>query len=98
MYKHFFSHVDVKPTNINILNGNAPDLRVECAAYEEKIRNAGGIELFLGGEAAPNTVATLQKQLDDPQVVKARLDDPVKQADLAIVTGLVLGAPEFQRR
>ncbi|HMC27473.1 MAG TPA: DUF1800 domain-containing protein [Verrucomicrobiae bacterium] len=56
------------------------------------------VELFLGGEAAANTVATLQKQLDDPQVVKAKLDDPVKQADLAIVTGLVLGAPEFQRR
>jgi uncharacterized protein (DUF1800 family) len=56
------------------------------------------VELFLGGEAAPNTVATLQKQLDDPQVAKARLDDPVRQVDLAIVTGLVLGAPEFQRR
>jgi hypothetical protein len=26
------------------------------------------------------------------------LDDPVKQVDLAILTGLVLGAPEFQRR
>jgi len=26
MYKHFFSHVDVDPENINILNGNAPDL------------------------------------------------------------------------
>jgi len=56
------------------------------------------VELFLSGEAAPNTVATLQKQLDDPQIVKAKLDDPVQQVDLAIVTGLVLGAPEFQRR
>jgi len=56
------------------------------------------VELFLSGEASPSTVATLQKQLDDPQVVKAKLDDPVKQVDLAIVTGLVLGAPEFQRR
>ncbi|KAF1978509.1 glucosamine-6-phosphate isomerase [Bimuria novae-zelandiae CBS 107.79] len=49
MYKHFFSHVDVRPENINILNGNAPDLEAECQAYEEKIANAGGIELFLGG-------------------------------------------------
>ena len=49
MYKHFFSHVDIDPTNINILNGNAPDLEAECIAYEEKIRLAGGIELFLGG-------------------------------------------------
>jgi glucosamine-6-phosphate deaminase len=49
MYKHFFSHVDVKPDNINILNGNAPDLEAECQAYEEKIQRVGGIELFLGG-------------------------------------------------
>ncbi|KAH7077982.1 glucosamine-6-phosphate deaminase [Paraphoma chrysanthemicola] len=49
MYKHFFSHVDVLPGNINILNGNAPDLEAECQKYEEKIQQAGGIELFLGG-------------------------------------------------
>ncbi|EXJ59451.1 glucosamine-6-phosphate deaminase [Cladophialophora psammophila CBS 110553] len=49
MYKHFFAHVDINPENVNILNGNAPDLRAECAAYEEKIARAGGIDLFLGG-------------------------------------------------
>ncbi|KAK0258234.1 Glucosamine-6-phosphate isomerase (Glucosamine-6-phosphate deaminase) (GNPDA) (GlcN6P deaminase) [Friedmanniomyces endolithicus] len=49
MYSHFFSHVDVDPANINILNGNAEDLEEECIAYEEKIKRAGGIELFLGG-------------------------------------------------
>ncbi|KXL48772.1 hypothetical protein M433DRAFT_159118 [Acidomyces richmondensis BFW] len=49
MYKHFFSHVDIAPENINILNGNAEDLEEECIAYEEKIKRAGGIELFLGG-------------------------------------------------
>jgi uncharacterized protein (DUF1800 family) len=54
--------------------------------------------LFLGGQAAPATVDTLQKQLENPQVLQAKLDDPVKQVDLGVVTGLVLGAPEFQRR
>ncbi|KAL5115766.1 Glucosamine-6-phosphate isomerase (Glucosamine-6-phosphate deaminase) (GNPDA) (GlcN6P deaminase) [Pleosporales sp. CAS-2024a] len=49
MYKHFFSHVDVDPENINILNGNASDLEEECQLYEDKIRQVGGIELFLGG-------------------------------------------------
>jgi len=62
------------------------------------LRIKGEDELFLGGHAAPSTVETLQKQLDDPQVVQAMLDDPVKHIDLAMVTGLVLGAPEFQRR
>jgi uncharacterized protein (DUF1800 family) len=56
------------------------------------------VQVFLGGQVAPNTVDTLQKQLENPQVLQAKLDDPVKQVDLGLVTGLVLGAPEFQRR
>lgn len=49
MYKHFFSHVDVPPNQVHILNGNASDLDLECQEYEEKILKYGGIELFLGG-------------------------------------------------
>lgn len=49
MYKHFFSHVNIHPSNINILDGNAPDLEAECVQYEEKIKKVGGIDLFLGG-------------------------------------------------
>jgi len=56
------------------------------------------VAVFLGGQVASGTVDTLQKQLDSPQVLSAKLDDPVKQVDLGVVTGLVLGAPEFQRR
>jgi uncharacterized protein (DUF1800 family) len=56
------------------------------------------VQLFLGGEANRSTLETLQKQLTDPQITKAKLDDPAKPIDLAMVTGLVLGAPEFQRR
>ncbi|MFI5059492.1 MAG: DUF1800 domain-containing protein [Candidatus Acidiferrales bacterium] len=56
------------------------------------------VGVFLGGQAAATTVETLQKQLDSPQVLQAKLDDPVKQVDLGVVAGLVLGAPEFQRR
>jgi glucosamine-6-phosphate deaminase len=49
MWENFFSHIDIPEANVNILNGNAPDLKVECARYEQKIRELGGIELFLGG-------------------------------------------------
>jgi glucosamine-6-phosphate deaminase len=49
MWHNLFSHVDIAPDNVNILNGNAPDLEDECDAYEEKIRKAGGIDFFLGG-------------------------------------------------
>ena len=30
MWNNFFSHVDINPENVNILNGNAPDLEKEC--------------------------------------------------------------------
>ncbi len=56
------------------------------------------VQVFLGGQAGPTTVETLEKQLDSPQVVQAKLDDPVRHVDLGVVAGLVLGAPEFQRR
>jgi glucosamine-6-phosphate deaminase len=49
MYDNLFNHIDIPRQNINILNGNAPDLEKECIKYEKKISKAGGISLFLGG-------------------------------------------------
>ncbi len=49
MRHYLFSHVDISKENINILNGNAADLDAECAGYEEKINQASGVDLFLGG-------------------------------------------------
>ncbi|KAK1774468.1 hypothetical protein QBC45DRAFT_41266 [Copromyces sp. CBS 386.78] len=49
MHDNFFSHVNIPPQNINLLNGLAPDLAAECSRYESKIAAAGGIDLFLAG-------------------------------------------------
>lgn len=49
MYNNFFNHIDIKKENIHILNGNAIDPEKECKQYEEEIKKAGGIDLFLGG-------------------------------------------------
>jgi len=49
MFDNFFKHIDIDPNNANILDGNAPDLVKECEGYERKIKEAGGIELFVGG-------------------------------------------------
>nr|XP_004611156.1 unnamed protein product [Sorex araneus] len=49
MWNNFFKHIDIQPENTHILDGNAADLQAECDAFEEKIRAAGGIELFVGG-------------------------------------------------
>jgi glucosamine-6-phosphate deaminase len=49
MWNNFFSHIDIKKENVNILNGNAQNLEAECVGYEERIKKCGGIHLFLGG-------------------------------------------------
>ncbi|KAF8635224.1 hypothetical protein AX17_003999 [Amanita inopinata Kibby_2008] len=49
MFREFFSHVDIPPSQVNILDGNAEDLIAECNAFEKKIKDYGGVELFLGG-------------------------------------------------
>ncbi|XP_051869884.1 glucosamine-6-phosphate isomerase 1-like isoform X3 [Pristis pectinata] len=49
MWNNFFKHVDILAENTHILDGNAPDLEAECNAFEEKIKAAGGIDLFFGG-------------------------------------------------
>ena len=49
MWNNFFKHIDIKAENVNILNGNAEDLEQECADYEARIVEAGGIDLFMGG-------------------------------------------------
>lgn len=57
MWKNFFSHIDILPQNVNILNGNAIDLEHECLEYEQKIQRLGGIDLFLGGVGSDGHIA-----------------------------------------
>ncbi|MDD2960519.1 MAG: glucosamine-6-phosphate deaminase [Muribaculaceae bacterium] len=57
MWTNFFSHIDIKKENVNILNGNAADPIKECTAYEEKILSYGGIDLFLGGVGPDGHIA-----------------------------------------
>ena len=57
MWNNFLSHINIKPENVNILNGNAEDLDAECAQYEARIAAAGGIELFMGGVGPDGHIA-----------------------------------------
>ena len=49
MWDNFFSHINIKKENVHILDGMAKDPEAECQAYEDAIKAAGGINLFLGG-------------------------------------------------
>jgi glucosamine-6-phosphate deaminase len=52
MQERLFRHTDITPANTRLPDGNARDLDAECAAYEERIAAAGGIDLQLLGIGA----------------------------------------------
>jgi uncharacterized protein (DUF1800 family) len=70
----------------------------EEASKDPNAALARSIQVFLDGQISPSTQATLAARLKDPQILQARLDDPVKQVNEGLIVGLVLGTPEFQRR
>lgn len=49
MRENLFRHVNVREENLNIPNGENPDADAECARYDAKIRELGGIDLQLLG-------------------------------------------------
>jgi len=57
MRDNLFAKVDIPAGNTNILNGNAADLDAECARYERSIKDAGGIDLFIGGVGEDGHIA-----------------------------------------
>lgn len=49
MQENLFRHIDIKPENIHIPDGNAKDIEDECRKYDKSIAIAGGIDLQLLG-------------------------------------------------
>ena len=102
MWNNFFSHIDIKRENVNILNGNAADLDAECASYEDRIAVAGGIDLFIGGVGEDGHLAfnepfsslesrTRVKTLtEDTIIVNSRFfdNDVTKVPKLALTVGV----------
>jgi uncharacterized protein (DUF1800 family) len=66
-----------------------PDAQQTLAALENSL---------LSGDISKQTHDTISKQLDDPKISQRRLDDPRRPPNVAAITGLILGSPEFQRR
>lgn len=110
MWNNFFSHIDIKPENTNILNGNAPDLAAECARFEQKIKRYGGVDLFMGGIGPDGHIAfnepgssltsrTRQKTLTtDTIIANSRFFDndvnKVPKTALTVGVGTVMDAKE----
>ena len=62
MWNNFFKHVDIRPENVNILDGNADDLAKECADYEALTQDTIQVNArFFGGDISlvPKTALTV---------------------------------------
>ena len=110
MWDNFFSQIDIKASNANILNGNAKDLEGECARYEKKIRSYGGIQLFVGGIGPDGHIAfnepgsslasrtRVVRLTPDTRVANSRFfeNDPnkVPETALSVGVGTVMDARE----
>jgi len=57
MHENFFSHIDIEPAHIHILDGMAQDPQAECEKYEKAIAAYGKIHLFMGGVGADGHIA-----------------------------------------
>ena len=110
MWNNFFSHVDIKRENVNILNGNAEDLVAECEAYERRIEAAGGIDLFMGGVGEDGHLAfnepfsslvsrtRIKTLTEDTRIVNSRFFggdvNQVPKLALTVGVGTVMSAKE----
>ena len=79
-------------------NVDLADLFGADASSDPEMALTRATNIFLDGQVASTTMQTLEARLNDPQILQARLDDPVKQVNEGLLAGLVLGTPEFQRR
>lgn len=57
MWENFFKHIDIKRENVHILNGMTKNYAKECQKYEDAIKKADGIHLFLGGVGSDGHIA-----------------------------------------
>ena len=49
MRQNFFSHINIRPENTHLPNGQAADIDAECIRYDALIASLGGIDLQLLG-------------------------------------------------
>jgi len=110
MWNNFFKHIDIKKSNVNILNGNAKNLEAECDRYEKKIKKYGGIQLFVGGIGPDGHIAfnepgsslssrtRIKTLTEDTIIANARFFgnniDKVPKTALTVGVGTVMDANE----
>ncbi len=57
MQQNLFDHVNLRPERTNVPDGRALDFELHCRQYEQKIKDAGGIDLQVLGVGSDGHIA-----------------------------------------
>lgn len=85
MHQNLFNHIDIKPENINLPSGlvKPEDLDAHCAAYEQKIKDCGGIDLQILGIGRTGHIGFNEPGSDDATITRKVLLDNLTRSDAA---------------
>jgi glucosamine-6-phosphate deaminase len=92
MHENFFRHVNIPPQNIHIPSGTTTNYPAFCAWYEQRIREAGGIDLQILGIGSDGHIAfnepgsSLSSRTRLKTLAKPTIDDNARECIL-LATG-----------
>lgn len=95
MHQNLFSHIDMKPENINLPSGTVPDAELpsHCAAYEQKIKDCGDIDLQILGIGRTGHIGFNEPGSDDTTITRQVHLDDLTRSDAAPAFGGIEHVP-----
>lgn len=85
MHQNLFNHIDMKPENINLPSGlvASGEIPAHCAAYEQKIKDCGGIDLQILGIGRTGHIGFNEPGSDDKTITRQVHLDELTRSDAA---------------
>lgn len=95
MHTNLFNHIDIKPENVNLPSGmlNDADIPAHCAAYEQKIKDCGGIDLQILGIGRTGHIGFNEPGSDDTTITRQVHLDELTRSDAAPAFGGIDNVP-----
>ncbi len=89
MHHNLFDHIDIKPENVNLPSGtlNADEIPAHCAAYEQKIKDHGGIDIQILGIGRTGHIGFNEPGSDDTTITRQVHLDDLTRSDAAPAFG-----------
>lgn len=95
METHLFARVNIDPSRVNFLHGDAVDLDAECIRYERAIEEAGGIDIQILGIGTNGHIGFNEPARElQSRTHRVRLKPETRRSNAALFGGDVDGVPQ----